>query len=153
VAATITSAEVLGVLDRDPYLHTSTFSGAPLQMAAVVGAVNAMQEDNLVERARTLGLRLLLELKQIIARHFGESNVEVRGLGLMLGIKFPQPSIAGELLLALLDHDVIANHSLNANSVLRLTPPAVLDESEFDFLLSALDRASQVTAKRCSMEG
>ncbi len=153
VAATITSAEVLGVLDRDPFLHTSTFSGTPLQMAAVVGAINAMREDDLVERARTLGLRLLHELKQIITLHFGESHAQVRGLGLLLGIEFTQPAIAGELLLELLEHDVIANHSLNANAVLRLTPPAVLDESEFDFLLSALDHASRATAKRYPMEG
>lgn len=153
VAATVTSAEVLGVLDRDPFLHTSTFSGAPLQMAAVVGAINAMREEGLVERASALGLRLLTELKQIIARHFGESNVEVRGLGLLLGIEFRQPAIAGELLLELLGQNVIANHSLNASSVLRLTPPAVLSESEFDFLLSALDNACRTTAERCLMEG
>jgi putrescine aminotransferase len=38
---------------------------------------------------------------------------------------------------------VIANHSLNSDRVLRLTPPAVLDHDEIQFLLEAVERAAR----------
>jgi putrescine aminotransferase len=42
---------------------------------------------------------------------------------------------------------VIANHSLNSDRVLRLTPPAVLDEREVQFLLDAFDRAARAVLR------
>jgi putrescine aminotransferase len=50
--------------------------------------------------------------------------------------------VLGELVLALLDERVIANHSLNAHAVLRLTPPAILTPEEEDFLVAATGRAA-----------
>ena len=50
VAAAIATAKAFAAFDKDPYIHTSTFSGAPLAMAAARGAIAAIQEDDLVIR-------------------------------------------------------------------------------------------------------
>ncbi len=73
----------------------------------------------------------------------GDAVAEVRGAGLLIGIECAVEGLAGELLLELMEAGVIANHSLNSDRVLRLTPPAVLDERERQFLLDAFERAAR----------
>jgi putrescine aminotransferase len=147
-AAAVATPEAFAAFDRDPYLHTSTFSGAPLAMAAVRGAIQAITEDGLVARARTLGAELLTEIDRIVCGHFGSAIREVRGVGLLIGIEFAEPGPAGDLLIELVTHGVVANHSLNSPLVMRLTPPAVLSQSDVDFLLDAMDQASRAIASR-----
>ncbi|MFJ2094962.1 aspartate aminotransferase family protein [Streptomyces sp. NPDC087901] len=146
VSAVVATPDAFSVFDRDPYLHTSTFSGAPLAMAAARGALAALHEDDLVERSRVLGEELLPRLTEIARSHFGETVREVRGRGLLLGFEFDRPGVAGDLLIELVEQGVVANHSLNSDFVLRLTPPAVLNRSETDFLYEAFDRACRLRA-------
>ncbi|WP_328492656.1 aminotransferase class III-fold pyridoxal phosphate-dependent enzyme [Streptomyces sp. NBC_00414] len=148
VSAVLSTPEAFSVLDRDPYLHTSTFSGAPLAMAAARGALAAIQEDELVDRARVLGEEILSVLRRIVRTHYGSAVREVRGRGLLLGVEFAEPGAAGDLLIELIQHGVVANHSLNSHLVLRLTPPAVLTRGDLDFLYEALDRACRAQSAR-----
>ncbi|MFJ4876188.1 aspartate aminotransferase family protein [Streptomyces sp. NPDC088745] len=148
VSAVVATREVFSVFDRDPYLHTSTFSGAPLAMAAARGALAAIQEDDLVERSRTLGEEMLPQLRRIALSHYGDAVREVRGRGLLMGIEFAEPGPAGDLLIELIAHGIIANHSLNSHLVLRLTPPAILERGELDHLYEAFDRACRAQARR-----
>ncbi|MET9409012.1 aminotransferase class III-fold pyridoxal phosphate-dependent enzyme [Streptomyces sp. NPDC002935] len=155
VSAVVATPAAFAVFDRDPYLHTSTFSGAPLAMAAARGALAAIHDDGLVERARVLGDELLVRLREIAHGHYGDGLREVRGRGLLLGFEFARPGAAGDLLIELVEQGVIANHSLNSDHVLRLTPPAVLSRSDMDFLYEAFDRACgrQASAYSLSSEG
>ncbi|GGV35011.1 putative ornithine aminotransferase [Streptomyces longisporoflavus] len=148
VSAVIATPEVFGALDRDPYLHTSTFSGMPLAMAAVRGALEAIEEEDLVRRARELGAELLDGIRRIAERRLGSLVREVRGRGLLIGVEFAEPGVAGDLLVELIREGVVANHSLNSHMVLRFTPPAVLSPPEVDFLLAAFERACRVQAAR-----
>jgi putrescine aminotransferase len=148
VAATVATARAFAAFDKDPYLHTSTFSGAPLAMAAARGAIQAIRDDDLVDRARVLGAELLTEIRRILREHFGTALREVRGVGLLLGIEFAEPGPAGDLLIELATQGVVANHSLNSHLTMRLTPPAILGRADVDYLLSAMDRASRMTASR-----
>ncbi|MGW1213928.1 aspartate aminotransferase family protein [Streptomyces sp. NPDC002499] len=148
VAAAIATARAFAPFDRDPFLHTSTFSAAPIAMAAAEAAVEVVEDEQLVDRAALLGGLLLNSLRDTVARHCPHLVSEVRGLGLLIGVEFQDAGLAGEFLLELLDRDVIANHSLNAQSVVRLTPPAVLDEAGTDRLTEALEGAAQALARR-----
>ncbi|WP_432095810.1 aspartate aminotransferase family protein [Streptomyces sp. bgisy100] len=150
VSAVVATREAFSVFDRDPYLHTSTFSGAPLAMAAARGAIAAIKEEDLVGRARELGEELLPQIRRIAVAHYGDAVREVRGRGLLLGIEFAEPGPAGDLLIELIANGVIANHSLNSHLVLRLTPPAILDRGDLDFLYEAFDRACRAQALRYS---
>jgi putrescine aminotransferase len=148
VAATIATPEVFAVLDRDPVLHTSTFSAAPIAMAAVCGAIRAIREDDLVARAAVLGERLTPELRRLLAVHLPHHDWEVRGSGLLIGVAFADPAMAADLLIALVANNVIANFSLNSDHVVRFTPPAVMSESDVDFLLDRFERAARLVAER-----
>jgi putrescine aminotransferase len=73
---------------------------------------------------------------------------QVRGRGLLIGLKMADPGLVGEMVLSLLDRDVLANHSLNAASVLRLTPPAILTPEELRQCVTAVaESLAEVRAK------
>ncbi len=148
VAATLVTAEAFAPLDQDPYLHTSTFSAAPLAMAAVRATVEVIQSEGLVDKARDLGVRLRQGLSEIVAAHIGHLVAEVRGLGLLIGLEFHAGHHAAEFLMDLLDHNVVVNHSMNAHPVIRFTPPAILDPAGEARLLSAFGSACAALAAR-----
>ncbi|WP_367140573.1 MULTISPECIES: aspartate aminotransferase family protein [Streptomyces] len=148
VAATIATSEVFAVLDRDPVLHTSTFSAAPIAMAAVCGAITAIRDDGLVDRAAELGSRLTADITNITATHLPHHPHEVRGAGLLIGVEFIDPALAADLFIALVGHDVVANLSLNSDNVVRFTPPAVMSDSDADFFIERFDRAARQVAER-----
>jgi putrescine aminotransferase len=147
VAAMVATARAYRPFGDDPFLHTSTFAGSPIAMAAAAAAVTAIREEGLVARAASLGSRLLDGLRSALAP-YGSLVREVRGAGLLIGVEFAEPGLAGDLVLDLLDRGLLVNHSLNAHCVVRLTPPAVLTDAEADRLLETVADAAAVLADR-----
>lgn len=147
VSAAVATAAAFRPFDRDPFIHTSTFSGNPLAMAAACGAIAAIREDGLVDRARRLGELLRSELAAIAGAVLGDRVREVRGVGLLIGIEVAVPGMAGDLLLELIGAGVLGNHSLNSPNVMRLTPPAVLGDAEVHILLDSFERAARAVLR------
>ncbi|MBP2706822.1 aspartate aminotransferase family protein [Microbispora sp. RL4-1S] len=152
VSAAVAGRKAFKPFDKDPYLHTGTFSGAPVLMAAVQGAIRAIKEEDLVARARDLGARLLPEVERIVTDRIPDLVVSVRGQGLMIGVELVEAGLAGEFLIELFNHGVVGNHSMNGSSVVRFTPPAVLTDSDVDFFLESVERATRdLVDKRARM--
>ncbi len=147
VAAMVATARAYQPFGDDPFLHTSTFAGSPIAMAAATAAVTAIRDEGLVERARTLGERLLADLRTATAP-CGPLLRDVRGAGLLIGLELADPGTAMDLVLELLDRGVLVNHSLNAHRVVRLTPPAVLTDAEADRVVETVADAAAVIAGR-----
>ncbi|AZP17344.1 aspartate aminotransferase family protein [Streptomyces aquilus] len=148
VSAAIATRKAFRPFDKDPYVHTATFSGQPLLMAAVQGTLRAVREEELVSRARELGARLLPRITEIARRNIPDLVVAVRGRGLLIGVELIEPGLAGELLIELFNHGVVANHSMNGSSVVRFTPPAILTDQEVEFLLDSFDKATVDLVRR-----
>ncbi|MGW7334124.1 aminotransferase class III-fold pyridoxal phosphate-dependent enzyme, partial [Streptomyces sp. NPDC054840] len=148
VAAAIATPEAFAAFDRDPFIHTSTFSAAPVAMAAALAAVEVIGDEGLTGRAAQLGTVLLDRLRAAVAEHCPHLVREVRGVGLLMGVEFHDAGTAGEFLLALLDRRIIVNHSLNAHAVVRFTPPAVLSEVEVEELSEAVEGAAREIGRR-----
>nr|WSW64752.1 aminotransferase class III-fold pyridoxal phosphate-dependent enzyme [Streptomyces sp. NBC_00995]WSW71201.1 aminotransferase class III-fold pyridoxal phosphate-dependent enzyme [Streptomyces sp. NBC_00995] len=150
VSAAIATNKAFRPFDKDPYVHTGTFSGQPLLMAGVQAAIQVMQEERLVSRAQDIGARLLPEITKIARRNLPGLVTEVRGRGLLIGVELAEPGLAGELLIELFNHGVVANHSMNGNSVVRFTPPAVLTEADERFLLDSFDKATRDLVRKAA---
>lgn len=148
VGAMLTRAELYEPFNRDPLLHSSTYGGSPLAAAAVVATLGVLDRERLVERAGTLGGRLLARVRAIVAERCPAAVVEVRGRGLLIGIECVDSSLAADLMAELLHRRVLTSYSLNAHAVLRLTPPAVLTEPDVDWLLTAFDEAAATVGRR-----
>ncbi|MEW9532082.1 aspartate aminotransferase family protein [Microbispora sp. NPDC049125] len=152
VSAAVATREAFKPFDKDPFVHTATFSGQPLLMAGVLGAIRAIQEDRLVSKAVELGAILLDGVTEIVNRTIPDLVVEVRGQGLLIGLELVEAGLAGELLIELFNNGVVGNHSMNASSVVRFTPPAILSPSEVRFFLVAFERATRdLVARQTTM--
>jgi putrescine aminotransferase len=139
VAATLCTDALHQLIDTDPFVHTSTFGGTPLQAAAVNAVLDVIEFDGLVQRSNDIGRALLRALVAISQE--SEVITEVRGAGLLIGIECVDGGFGGELFTALLQQGLIANHSLNRSAVVRLTPPATISYAEVDELFTKFSAA------------
>jgi len=108
----------------------TTFGGNHLACAAALAVLEVIEQEHLVEHARTLGDYLRTEL---LANAGAE---EIRGRGLMVGIKydFPIKEVRDKLLSEY--HIFVGNAS--DPTVLRLLPPLNIKKEEVDRFLQAL---------------
>ncbi|RIV85342.1 aspartate aminotransferase family protein [Aurantiacibacter xanthus] len=108
--------------------HGSTYGGNPLAMAAAEAVLDAVANEEFIAEVRAKGERLRGRLEQFIG-NYPELFEEVRGLGLMLGLKMkvePRPFM----------QHLRDNHQLltvaAGDATLRLLPPLVIGEAEID---------------------
>jgi acetylornithine/N-succinyldiaminopimelate aminotransferase len=105
--------------------HGSTYGGNPLAMAAGEAVLDIVGEQAFLDQVKQTGDRLRQALEQMIPNH-DHLFQEVRGLGLMLGIKLKSDSRA------FVGH-LRDNHGLLAvaggDNVVRILPPLNIDES------------------------
>ncbi|MDP8942516.1 MAG: aminotransferase class III-fold pyridoxal phosphate-dependent enzyme [Actinomycetota bacterium] len=150
VSAIVASEDAFSPLDRDPFIHSATFSASPIAMAAVSATIDVLVEDRVPERAAELGRSLLDGLSGALAEAIAAGVVrELRGVGLLMGIEFAAPALAGDFEIELVNRRVVPNHCMNQHGVVRLTPPALLTDVEVAWLLDAVEQsANAVTARR-----
>lgn len=142
VGATIATAEAFQILNKEPLLHSSTFAGNPLAMAAAHAAIQTIEQEKIVDKSYYLGKRILSTIQTIMQDACPELVFEVRGIGLLIGLEFKAEHFAGDFLLKLLEKKVVVSTSLNTNKVVRLTPPAILNEPELEWLFDAIRYAA-----------
>lgn len=128
-----------------PFLHTSTFGGGQLACAAGVAAIQAMREENLLERGRETGAFLKAGL-EAIAKEFPEVIREVRGRGMMLGVELTKEGAGGMLMSLMIDRNIIVAYTLNNPKVIRLEPPLILPQETAAYVLEQFRSAVQETA-------
>ncbi len=116
--------------------HGSTFGGNPLAMAVGNAVLDVVLEDGFLDRVAQIGLRLKQRLAALKDEH-GEIIEEVRGQGLMLGLKCKVPNM--KLLEALRAEKMLTVQA--GDNVVRLLPPLIVGEAEIDLACTKLDAA------------
>jgi putrescine aminotransferase len=101
-----------------------------------------------VQRAAELGAGILDDLRRILGGTCPDLVREVRGAGLLLGVEFDSVPVAAAFAMELLDRRVLAGLAAGAPRVVRLTPPAVLTDTDLDWLLDSLTEAARAVATR-----
>jgi len=128
----------------------STFGGNPVSCAAALAAIDVIDTEGLVERARKLGDRMLERLRAMHRKSAGVGDV--RGRGAMVAIELvandgtPDADRAKRICAECHEQGVIVLTAGTMGNVVRLLPPLVLDEALLDEGLDVLDaavRASQ----------
>lgn len=110
--------------------HSSTFGGNPTACAAALATLEVIAKEDLVVKAKELGLYLLQKLRSIKS----DKIRDIRGLGLMIGIELKQK--AGPCVQQLMDRGVIV--LLAGATVIRLLPPLVISREEIDTVVKAI---------------
>jgi len=111
-----------------PGSHGSTFGGNPLASAAALAVLDVMEEERLVEGARTKGEHLALALSELAARH-PTKVAATRGVGLLHAVALRPEIDAGRALAATRTEGVLLTL---AGGALRLSPPLVVTTEQLD---------------------
>lgn len=138
----------IGSTDYDRFRHVNTFGGNPAACALALKNLEIMENEQLIERSRILGERLLLELEDLNEH----PNVgDIRGKGLLLGIELVEDKQTKEP--ACIDK---VNKVINAckekglligkngdtvagfNNILQLSPPLSITDNDFTFIVQTI---------------
>ena len=120
--------------------HGSTYGGNPLAMAAGEAVLDVMLADGFLDSVAKMGERLRASLEQMIPNH-DHLFEEVRGTGLMLGLKLKVDS--RRFVAFLRDEHQLLTVAAGEN-VVRLLPPLVIDESHIAECVEKLSAAARV---------
>lgn len=120
--------------------HGSTFAGGPLVTSAALAAIEAIEEEGMLDNARAMGEYLR---EQIASWREQLPVTEIRGAGLMIGFDLAKP-VAREVVRVALQEGVVVNAT--GENTIRLLPPLNLKQSEADEGLCRLRAAIEKTA-------
>ncbi len=116
-----------------PGTHASTFGGNPLATAAAVAALQAIQEEQMIENCQRMGQYFLGRLEEL-RQKYGFIK-EVRGKGLLIGMELDRPG--SKFVTACMEQGFLINCTMD--TVLRFIPPLIITSEEIDKLIELLD--------------
>ncbi|MCX5762303.1 MAG: aminotransferase class III-fold pyridoxal phosphate-dependent enzyme [Gemmatimonadetes bacterium] len=158
LGAVVLSAEVAAKLEHEMLYTGLTYCGHPLSCAAGVAAVEAYEQEALIERSRNLGATLFTALRALQQRHPVIGDVR-GGHGLFAVVEFvedratraplaPWPQVPAMLQGVM--RDALAENVSFAvrGNLLILAPPLVIGEQELADAVSLLDRLLTTHAPR-----
>lgn len=155
---------VYGGMDKYA-VHTSTFGGNSLAMAAGIAALQEIVAQDLPQQAAQKGIYLLEKLR--LLQDKSGLIKEIRGKGLLIGLEFEQhipgildsitsgrvSKLSGEYFGSLVAGDllnkyqIISAYTLNNPNVIRLEPPLTVSNEAIDKVVGAI---GEILAKSTS---
>jgi 4-aminobutyrate aminotransferase/(S)-3-amino-2-methylpropionate transaminase len=117
-------------------IHTSTFLGHPIGCAAARAFLDVVEEEQLVQRAESMGDTLLTGLTRGLEGVSGV--VDVRGKGLLIGIELERDGAGAEVAGLALRHGLIVLPAGVRGEVVEIAPPAILGEAQLDHAIDAV---------------
>ena len=118
-----------------PGMHGTTFGGGPLACAVAIAVIDTIKKENLLQHIQDTGDYFREQLAKLTARH--DSIVDVRGMGLMLGVELNSAELAKQVTAQLMERGIIINRT--SETVLRFLPPFILERKHVDTTIKALD--------------
>lgn len=128
--------------------HGSTYGGNPLGMAVAGKVLDIVSTPDFLAQVSRMGLALKQQLTALKTR-YPELIAEVRGDGLMLGLKCLCPNI--EMVEALRTANVLSVGA--GDNVVRLMPPLIIGAEEIAALMTAFDKACTALQKTPQRDG
>jgi ornithine--oxo-acid transaminase len=149
------SDSVYSSMDR-AVVHSSTFSTNQLAMVAGLATLAAFDDEDILDRVRRTGKAFTKALAPLVERY--EFLHEVRGLGLMIGLVFGEPTTPGlrrrfKMLEAIRPalfsqmmvvplfhrHRILTQVAADNMNVVKLLPPLIAGDEEVELFADALE--------------
>lgn len=112
--------------------HGSTFGGNTFACAVSLAAMRYMIDHDFSAVAREKGAYLMDAVRKIRSEHI----VEVRGMGLLIGIQLKDDCPAGDVMRRMLARGFVPGTA--SGNVIRLAPPLIISYEEMDAFVAAL---------------
>jgi acetylornithine/N-succinyldiaminopimelate aminotransferase len=139
IGAVLASAEAASGMA--PGSHGSTFGGNPLAIAAANAVLDVMLAPGFFEHVQKMSLLLKQKLASVVDRYPSVLS-EVRGEGLLIGVKAVVPSV--DLVAALREQKLLTVGA--GDNVVRFLAPLIVSEAEIDHSVQSLERACTALA-------
>lgn len=152
-----TTTKIAAHFDDHYFAHGHTYEAHPMTLAPAVATIHEMQRLGLVDRANKIGAYLGEKLKALPARH--PSIGDVRGIGAFWAVELVKNKQTKQPFNTMLDKvegkplvvDQVAADALKRGVALQawvshfvIAPPLVIEESEVDEGVAALDAALSI---------
>jgi len=142
----VTTQEILNRF-MDKTRLFSTFGGNTVACAAGNAVLDVIEQENLIERSRTVGDYLRSEIAQLASKHALIGNV--RGHGMLTGLEFvtdraersPATSETARLLELMRQECVLVGSEGRDANILKLRPSLVFERDHVDVFVDALERS------------
>jgi acetylornithine/N-succinyldiaminopimelate aminotransferase len=118
-----------------PGMHGTTFGGGPLACAVAIAVIDTIKKENLLQHIQDTGEYFREQLVKLATRH--DCIVDVRGMGLMLGVELNSADLAKRVTGELMNRHIIVNRT--SETALRFLPPFILERKHIDTAIKALD--------------
>ena len=130
--------------------HASTFGGNPVAIVAALKTLELL-ENGVMENAALIGAYMIDRLREMQDRH--QSIIDVRGLGLMIGIEIardrktqePWPELRDDIILKCFNLGLVLQGA--GESAVRFSPPLIIDREQADFALETFEAALKDSLK------
>jgi acetylornithine/N-succinyldiaminopimelate aminotransferase len=123
--------------------HGSTFGGNPLAMAVAIAAFDIIHSDGMMAHVNKVAAQLREGLQAVAAR-YPEIIVDIRGKGLLIGVKLVPNN--REFMVAARDQKLLV--AGGGDNCVRLLPPLTLSEAEADEVIRRFEATVAAWAAR-----
>ncbi len=146
ISATVLREPLEAVFHADPFIHISTFGGAEIGCRLAQRVLEISSEAGFLEQVNYLARQFRDGVVELQRKH-SRFLLELRQLGLMMGLKL-KGEISGPLLTkTAYDQDLLLIYANNDPSVCQLLPPLTMEADQVDEVLERLGRALAAARK------
>jgi glutamate N-acetyltransferase/amino-acid acetyltransferase len=117
-----------------PGEHGTTFGGNPFATGVAEWTLNKIINDDLVKRANEMGEYLTNKLR-ILSNHTSKI-IDIRGMGLLIGLQFDQYTSVYDIIDKLKKKKILCISA--GNNTLRICPPLIITENDIDRFVNEL---------------
>jgi len=151
ISATIYREELNDFVMKYPFTHLSTFGGSDLGCIVGLAAIDYLIKNKVPDHAAAMGERFQKGFDNLLKK-YPDLLIEVRRMGLMMGLQFTNDSIGPRMSYQLAQNGVMAIYTGNDPSVMRLMPVLEIQPDEIDFVVEALDTSMSEIVKQGGIE-
>jgi acetylornithine aminotransferase len=116
-----------------PGAHATTFGGTPIVTSAALEVCKVLEDEQLIDQCHNMGAYFKEKLLGLKNSH--QIVVDVRGLGLLLGMKLTVDG--AEIVSACMQKGFLIN--CIQDNILRFVPPLIVKQEDIDALIDCLD--------------
>ncbi|VDD94882.1 unnamed protein product [Enterobius vermicularis] len=147
VSAVVTRKEIANALGGQVD-YFNTYGGNPVACAAVLGVLEVLKNNNLLEHSQRMGELFKVELNKLKQKHCAIGDV--RGTGMFWGIDLvkdrktrePNAKLALKLVMKMRqEYGILINCDGPYKNILKIKPPMVFNEENLETIVSAIDKA------------
>jgi 4-aminobutyrate aminotransferase-like enzyme len=142
VAAVLTRREIIDAFAFAGRVF-STFGGNPVAAQAGLAVLDVIRDERIIPNVRRVGELLRERIGELRVRY--REIVDVRGLGLLIGVQLDDPARAKAVVDAMRERGVLIGRTGPSEDVLKIRPPLVFDDEHVDVLVAALDDSLAAT--------